>query len=76
MTSQSTSISTLSKEIIQNIENKDGNNNLIPTGFHYLDAEFGGLYLGGVVVLGGRPGMGKSQFVINLVSNICDVFRL
>ena len=71
-TQHSQSISTLSKEIVQNIENKDGNNNVIPTGFEYLDEEFGGLSLGELVVIGGRPAMGKSQFVINLVSNICD----
>ena len=71
-TQQSTSISTLSNEIVQNIENKEGNKNLIPTGFQYLDEDFGGLSLGELVVVGGRPGMGKSQFVINLVSNICD----
>ena len=69
---QSTSISTLSNEIVQNIENKEVNKNLIPTGFQYLDEDFGGLSLGELVVIGGRPGMGKSQFVINLVSNICD----
>ena len=69
---QSQSISTLSNEIIQNIENKDGNQNLIPTGFLHLDENFGGLSLGELIVIGGRPGMGKSQFVINLVSNICD----
>jgi replicative DNA helicase len=72
-TPKSTSISNLSKEIVQNIENKDVNNNLIPTGFKYLDEEFGGLSLGELVVIGGRPAMGKSQFVINLVSNICDI---
>ncbi|GAA4075087.1 hypothetical protein GCM10022389_20910 [Flavobacterium cheonanense] len=71
-TQHSQSISNLSKEIVQNIENKDGNNNVIPTGFEYLDEEFGGLSLGELVVIGGRPAMGKSQFVINLVSNICD----
>jgi len=71
-TQQSTSISTLSKEIVQNIENKEGNKNLIPTGFQYLDEQFGGMSLGELVVIGGRPAMGKSQFVINLVSNICD----
>ena len=71
-TKHSQSISTLSKEIVQNIENKDGNNKLIPTGFEYLDEEFGGLSLGELLVIGGRPAMGKSQFVINLVSNICD----
>ena len=69
---QSTSISTLSNEIVQNIENKEGNKNLIPTGFQYLDEDFGGLLLGELVVIGGRPAMGKSQFVINLASNICD----
>jgi replicative DNA helicase len=37
-----------------------------------LDEQFGGLSLGELVVVGGRPAMGKSQFVINLVSNICD----
>lgn len=71
-TQQSTSIGALSKEIVQNIENKEGNKNLIPTGFQYLDEVFGGLSLGELVVIGGRPGMGKSQFVINLISNICD----
>ena len=69
---QSTSISSLSQEIVRNIENKDGNRNLIPTGFQYLDEDFGGLSLGELVVIGGRPAMGKSQFVINLASNICD----
>ena len=71
-TPKSTSISTLSNEIVRNIENKDGNRNLIPTGFQYLDDEFGGLALGELLVIGGRPAMGKSQFVINLASNICD----
>jgi replicative DNA helicase len=71
-TPKSTSISTLSNEIVRNIENKDGNRNLIPTGFQYLDEDFGGLSLGELVVIGGRPAMGKSQFVINLASNICD----
>ena len=71
-TPKSTSISTLSKEIVQNIKNKEGNKNLIPTGFQYLDEDFGGLSLGELVVIGGRPAMGKSQFVINLASNICD----
>jgi replicative DNA helicase len=53
-TSHSTSISALSKEIVQNIENKDGNKNLIPTGFKYLDKDFGALSVGELVVIGGR----------------------
>ena len=69
---ESTSINTLLSETIQNLEKKDGNKNLIPTGFKYLDEEFGGLSLGELVVMGGRPSMGKSLFAINLVSNICE----
>ena len=45
---------------------------IIPTGFKYFDQEFGGLSLGELVVIGGRPAMGKSLFVVNLVSNICN----
>jgi replicative DNA helicase len=70
--SNSTSLSALSKEIVQHIESQGGNKNIFPTGFQYLDQEFGGLSLGELVVVGGRPGMGKTQFVVNLVANICD----
>ncbi|RAR73844.1 DnaB-like helicase C-terminal domain-containing protein [Flavobacterium aciduliphilum] len=69
-TSKTQSISILSKEIVQDIENKNRNKNLIPTGFQYLDDEFSGLSLGELVVVGGRPAMGKSQFVINLVAHV------
>ena len=67
---QSTSIKELSNEIIENITNERPNKNVIPTGFKYFDEEFGGLSLGELVVIGGRPAMGKSLFVVNLVSNI------
>ena len=69
---QSTSIKELSNEIIENITNERPNKNVIPTGFKYFDQEFGGLSLGELVVIGGRPAMGKSLFVVNLVSNICN----
>ena len=51
-TSHSTSISALSNEIVQTIENKEGNENLIPTGFKYLDHTYGSLSLGELVVIG------------------------
>jgi replicative DNA helicase len=69
---QSTSISQLSEEIIQNIENNRPNKNILFTGFKYFDEKYGGLSLGELVVIGGRPAMGKSLFVVNLVSNICE----
>lgn len=71
-TQYSQSISTLSKEIVQHIDNNDVTKNVIATGFKYFDQEFGGISLGELVVIGGRPAMGKSLFVVNLVSNICE----
>jgi replicative DNA helicase len=69
---QSSSIKFLANEIIENLANDRPNKNVIPTGFKYFDQEFGGLSLGELVVIGGRPAMGKSLFVLNLVSNICE----
>ena len=71
-TTKSISINELSNEIIQSIESKGLSKNIIPTGFKYFDQEFGGLSLGELVVIGGRPAMGKSLSVVNLVSNICE----
>lgn len=43
----------------------------VPTGFLDLDARLnGGLRPGQVMVLGGRPGMGKSALVLNIVNNV------
>lgn len=43
---------------------------LIKTGFEDYDEEFGGLVKGEFVVIGARPGMGKTQFMVNLCTNI------
>jgi len=43
---------------------------VIKTGFDDLDALLGGFRLGEFVVIGGRPGMGKSHFLVNLSLNI------
>ncbi len=43
---------------------------LIKTGFTDYDKVFGGILKGELVVIGARPGMGKSQFIINLCTNI------
>jgi replicative DNA helicase len=44
--------------------------NLIKTGFKSFDANFGGFIPGEFVVIGGRPGMGKTQLLVNLALNI------
>jgi replicative DNA helicase len=43
---------------------------IIKSGFDDFDASFGGFHLGEFVVVGGRPAMGKTQFLINLSLNI------
>jgi len=43
---------------------------LIKTGFEDYDEVFGGLVKGELVVIGSRPGMGKTQFIVNLCTNI------
>jgi replicative DNA helicase len=42
---------------------------LIPTGISTLDRVSGGLWPGVLTVLAGRPGMGKSAFVLNIATN-------
>ncbi len=45
----------------------------IPTGFSKLDKISGGFYLGELIVFGGRPGMGTTQFMVNLALNISKI---
>ncbi len=42
---------------------------LISTGILRIDSEFGGLWPGHMTVIGGRPSMGKSAFVANIILN-------
>ena len=49
---------------------RDEESKLIQTGFDGLDALAGGLTRGEVTVIGGRPGHGKTTFLINLLANM------
>ncbi len=42
----------------------------IPTGFQELDLMTGGLIAGNLVVIGARPGVGKTTFAMNLAWNV------
>lgn len=55
----------------------------IPTGFTRLDQYLGGLRPGTLHIIAGRPGMGKTAFVLNIATNIVinvnkpvDIFSL
>lgn len=43
---------------------------IVKTGFEDYDNEITGLIKGELVIIGARPGMGKTQFVVNMCNNI------
>ena len=47
----------------------------IPTGFATLDAKTGGLQPSDLILLGGRPGLGKTSFALNVIWNAAAVAR-
>ena len=65
---------TLLKNLVSNAINKlqenSDDSNCIKTGFSAFDKEFGGIIPGEYIIIGGRPAMGKTQFMINLALNI------
>ena len=67
---ESKPISELVIENLKTVQNDEPNVNLIRSGFSDLDFSIGGLFLGEFVVVGGRPSMGKTQFLVSLVLNI------
>lgn len=46
----------------------------VPTAIGSLDAVIGGLPLGGFVLIGGRPGSGKSQLGKQVLKNVAETF--
>lgn len=62
-------------ETLLHIKNKTYSKNVIATGFHDLDNLLGGGFnLGEFVVIGARPAMGKTSFLINLAFHISRKF--
>ena len=59
----------LLNDAVKNIETTT-NNNLFKTGFIELDSILKGIDTGHVIVIGGRPCMGKSSFAISICLNL------
>jgi replicative DNA helicase len=59
-----------SDRLLQLVDINVSEKQIIKTGFSDYDTEFGGLMKGELLVLGGRPGMGKTQLMVNLCSTI------
>ena len=63
-------IADLVAENIHQLKGETPRNAIIKTGFDDFDARFGGFRLSEFIVIGGRPAMGKTQFLVNLSLNI------
>ena len=54
---------------------RDGGLSGISTGIHTLDSKMGGLQRSDLIVLAGRPGMGKTSLATNIAYNIAAAFE-
>jgi replicative DNA helicase len=68
------SIAGLVAETMQQLKDEANQNAIIKSGFDDLDRLIGGFRLGEFVVVGGRPSMGKTLFLVNLSLNISPSF--
>jgi replicative DNA helicase len=64
--SDSKSIADLVSANLTHLKEGSPQSTLIKTGFTEFDKLFGGFSLGELVVIGGRPAMGKTQLLVNL----------
>lgn len=68
-------------EIFQEMHEDKGELTGIDTGFTELNNMTGGLKGGDLIIIAGRPSMGKTAFALNIAANCCnkqgiaDIFR-
>ena len=68
--SNTTDIEDVISETLESINNKTSK--LIKTDYPTLDKFAGGLTKGEITIIGGRPGHGKTTFMINMLSKVLD----
>ncbi|MEJ5018616.1 replicative DNA helicase [Ochrobactrum vermis] len=54
---------------------RDGHLSGVSTGIHMLDGKMGGLQPSDLIVLAGRPGMGKTSLATNIAFNIANAYE-
>ena len=62
----------LSHRVDQILKMEQVDSLVIPTGFKHFDKDFNGFGEGELVVIGGRPGMGKTMLMVSLALNISE----
>ncbi|MGB5811203.1 MAG: replicative DNA helicase [Polyangiales bacterium] len=48
----------------------------LPTGFALLDKLTAGMHAGDLIIVAGRPGMGKTSFALNVAHNACEAAKV
>lgn len=61
-----------SLEMIEKAFKAQGRISGIPTGFRGIDMKLGGLNKSNLIILAGRPSMGKTAFALNIAYNVAD----
>lgn len=61
-------------EQIENAQKNEDGLSGVPSGFHNLDRLTGGWQRSDLIILAGRPGMGKTAFVLSLARNVAVQF--
>ena len=51
---------------------RDGSNRMIKTGYKEIDGLAGGLTRGEITIVGGRPGHGKTTFLVNMLASLIN----
>lgn len=59
-------------KILEEAERRGGGVTGIPTGFTRLDRQCSGMHSGDLYIVAGRPGMGKTSFVLNVALNVAS----
>jgi replicative DNA helicase len=59
-------------ERIQELHDRDNPSDItgVPTGYHDLDAKTSGLQPGDLLIVAGRPSMGKTSFALNIAEHV------
>ena len=57
-------------DLLIDIKNRDKNSNYVKTGFDLIDAKTNGIPKGHLSIIAGRPGMGKTSFMLQLSNKI------
>jgi replicative DNA helicase len=59
-------------ERIQELHDRDNPSDItgVPTGYHDLDSKTSGLQGGDLLIVAGRPSMGKTSFALNIAEHV------